>query len=163
MKLKIEIDPACDDEIIIRCCKADENVARIESLIERELRSAGEISLTLGGKEYFMPFDDILFFESSGERTAAHTAPDGMYYTGLRLYEIEKLVPHSFVRVSKSCIVNSAKVSSITRNIAGPSELAFMKSHKTAFASRMYYRDLAERIKETRLTPHISADKQEDI
>lgn len=155
MKIRIEIDPECDDEVIIRCRKADETAARLEMLIENELRSASEISLTSCGREYFMPFERILFFETCGDRTAAHTAPDGMYYSTLRLYELERLMPYTFVRVSKSCIVNSAEVESITRNIAGPSEITFRKSPKKAYASRMYYKDLAERIRETRLTPRV--------
>lgn len=153
MKLKIEIDPDGDEEIIIRCRTPDASVARLERLITDELGSAHEIMLTSGGREYYIPIDSVLFFETDSERTAAHTAPDGMLYTTMRLYELEKIVPHTFVRVSKSCIINSASVESITRNIAGPSEVRFAKSAKTAYVSRKYYKDLTDRIRETRLTP----------
>lgn len=153
MKLKIEIDPSADEEIIIRCKTPDESVVRLEKLITDELGSTHEIMLTSGGREYFVPISSILFFETDGERTAAHTAPDGMLYTSMRLYELEKIAPHSFVRVSKSCIINSASVESITKNIAGPSEVTFFKSAKTAYVSRKYYKELIDRIRETRLTP----------
>ena len=111
--------------------------------------AGGEICLHLEDEEFFVPYGETLFFETDGARTAAHTAK-AMYYTELRLCELADILPYSFIRVSKSCIVNSAAVSSITRNVTGSSEVRFRGGKKT-YVSRKFYKDLIERIRETRL------------
>ena len=100
-KVRIEIDPQCDEEIIVRCRNMSADVARIESLISS--LDSSEMELELGDKLHFVKVSSILFFETDGSKTAAHTA-DRMYYTDLKLYELEERLPNSFMRISKSCI-----------------------------------------------------------
>ena len=71
-----------------------------------------------------------------------------MYYSNYKLYELEQLLPRSFVRISKSCIINTAKVSAVNKNLAGASEVRFLKTHKKVFVSRMYYKIFKERLDE---------------
>ena len=150
VKIRIEISDDMSDEVIIRCKKMTDEVLRIRGAVETVMGGT-EMALKIGDAEYFVSTDDILFFETDDGKVASHTS-DRMYYTDDKLFELEKMLPPSFIRVSKSCIVNSAKVSSLTRNaLTGSAEVTFSLSRKKAYVSRMYYRSLRNLIYETRL------------
>lgn len=150
-RVRIEVDPSSDEEIVIKCRELTHDVLALKSEIESGARAGGEdISLTLGGREYFVSLKDVLFFESSDDRTAAHTG-DHMYYTGRRLFELTGTLPGYFMRVSKSCIVNLKLISSIHRDVAGVCEVCFSGSQKKIYVSRMYYKAFRERLIEVRL------------
>ncbi len=149
MKLRIEIDDALEDEIIIRSRSFNDEVRRLQNAIE-SVTGNSELVLTKGDDEYFLPISDILFFETADGRIAAHTANE-MYFSEEKLYKLEELLPRYFVRVSKSCILNSAKVDSLRKGLTGSAEAYFRGSFKKAYISRMYYKILKDTIYETRL------------
>ncbi len=148
MKIRIEQSELPQEEIIIKCGSGVDAQA-ICRAVEEALSQKDVLPLRLGGTECFVPARDILFFETSGDRTAAHTA-DAMYNTPKKLCELELMLPRTFVRVSKSCIVNSAHVNSVDRSFTGPSEVSFRGTRKKAYASRLYCKSLIDILKETR-------------
>ena len=103
--------------------------------------------LTLGDTEHYVSKKDILFFETYDGRIAAHTSENMFCYSGT-LQGVEKLLPHSFVRASKSCIVNAAEICALSKNFTGLGEVLFRKSTKKAFVSRGYYKELKQRVYE---------------
>ena len=150
MKLKIEISPDQDEEIIIRVKAADERLRRMQSVVSNVLDSPGVLALYDSGKEYFIPYEQILFFECGGGRVYAHTA--GAFYSCPQsLSELCGILPASFTRASKSCLINAAAVYSITRSPTGVGEVGFVSGGKKAYVSRMYYKSVKETIEETRL------------
>ena len=92
----------------------------------------------------------ILFFETADSVVAVHTATQ-IYETHLRLYELEKMLPGSFLRVSKSCIMNTGMIRSVRKNITGASEVEFTDSVKKAYVSRSYFKVLTDKLEEKRL------------
>lgn len=150
MKIRIEQSEDPKDEIVITC-GAGVDAERIKRAVADALNGGGAIPLRLGRTECFVPLRDLLFFETQGDGTAAHTA-DNMYNTALRLCEIELMLPRTFVKASRSCIVNTARISSVERNLTGPSEIEFSGTRKKTYVSRKYYKSLIEIIKETRLS-----------
>ena len=147
-KVRVEIDPECDEEIIIRCRNVSDEIARIESLVSSI--DPCEMELELGNDLYFVKTEQILFFETDGSKTAAHTV-DRMYYTDLKLYELEERLSKSFMRISKSCIINVNAVSSIHKEITGICEAFLRDTVKKVYVSRGYYKQFREKINETRL------------
>ncbi|MBQ8497268.1 MAG: LytTR family transcriptional regulator DNA-binding domain-containing protein [Clostridia bacterium] len=148
--MKIRIESAENDEIIIRCREPNEKIYALKLAIEDIMRGEYEIALTSGGTEYFIPKNDILFFESFDGKVYAHTK-DGMYTAPYKLFELETLMPVSFVRISKSAVANLNRVSSIRREVVGNGELAFRDSHKKVYFSRAYYKLLQYKMEEMRL------------
>lgn len=146
-KVRFEIDPDLDEEIIIRCKAMNEDIVQLEKLINEN--PSNEIELHLGGNDYFIALDRILFFETDGSKTAAHTK-DKMYYTDLKLYELEEKLPRRFMRISKSCVLNLKAVSSLRRELTGVCEAGFPDSVKKVFISRSYYKPFREKIAEIR-------------
>lgn len=150
MKLRIEISADADEEVVIRCRSMTGKACAIRDLVSKAIGAAAEMLLTIGDTEYYIPCADILFFETADGRVTAHTA-ERMYYTESKLYELDQLLPRSFVRVSKSCIINSERVCAIDKSLTGASEAFFKKTHKRVYVSRMYLKDLKRIIEETRL------------
>jgi DNA-binding LytR/AlgR family response regulator len=151
MKLRIEISDECTaDEVIVRCKEKDETVNRLEAAFWEIVKRETHLALFDGSAEHYVPMRDILFFESNGKTTTAHTA-DSSYSSDMRLCKLEKILDRSFFRVSKFCIVNTSKISSISKSIPGSGEACFFVSKKKVYVSRTYYKALKDFIYETRI------------
>ena len=103
-----------------------------------------------GDKEYYLLLTEILFLETTENQVAVHSK-NQIFYTRLKLYELEELLPSSFMRVSKSSIINTEKIRSIKKNITGASEVEFEESHKSAYVSRSYLKPFLSRMEERQL------------
>jgi DNA-binding LytR/AlgR family response regulator len=151
MKIKIEIDEAlAEEEIVIRCRSLNEDVISIQKRITDAVNSRMQLEVSRGDKEYYLLIDEILFFETDVSGVVVHTATQ-MYEIRHKLYELEDLLPGNFIRVSKSSILNSAKVRAIHKNITGASEVEFVGSNKKVFVSRNYFKVLMAKLEEKRL------------
>ena len=146
MKILIQVDEELTEEcIIIKCQRLDENVIKLQSLLAEHTNSDRNILLHKDEKSYYMPLEKILFFETENKQIWAHTVNE-MYETDYKLYELEELLPGSFMRVSKSTIVNLNHIYSITKNITASSVVEFHGTHKQIYVSRNYYKALVERL-----------------
>jgi DNA-binding LytR/AlgR family response regulator len=146
VKLRIEIsDGLPEDEVIIRCGRVDETVQKLHAYILGV--SAPKISFYKGTQEYYLHLSDILFFETGDDQVHAHSASDA-FTVKHRLYELEKMLPRTFVRAAKGTIVNTAHIYSINHNLTSPSQVKFTGTHKQIFVSRYYYNSLKERMNE---------------
>ena len=148
MKIRTEISDS--EEIIIRCRERNDRIRSLEAAIEETLRGENEISLFSDGTEFFVPKISILYFESSGGKVYAHTR-DRIYTAPHKLFELEGILPSSFVRVSKSAIANIAEISYLRREIVGNGEMGFRGCEKKVYFSRAYYKLLQYKIEEMRL------------
>lgn len=151
MKINIDVDDSLEqDSITIHCREITEEILELQrSLVDRK-SSQMKISAYQDDTEYFLELKSIIFMESQGNYILIHTAKD-IYKTRQKLYELEELLPRDFIRVSKSSIVNTLKISAIRKNITGASEISFAGSNKSAFASRNYIKALIDIMEEKRL------------
>jgi len=148
MNIRIEISPdAAEDEVIIRCRQITGQIQKIQKLIADESAAIPQLTFLKENKEYYFPLKNITFFETNENNVYAHTRND-VYRIRLRLYELEELLPRTFVRISKSTIVNVEQILTINRNLASASLIQFYKSHKQVYVSRRYYKNLSERLTE---------------
>ena len=149
MKLRIETSSE-EEEVVLRVPAVTPDVRHLHRVLSDALQGKADIALKDGETEAFVPINDLLFFEVEDGRVRAHTA-DRMYRCDSRLYELESMLPASFARAGKSCLVNTAHIISITRSLTGVSEVRFRGSNKMIFASRMYYKLIRAKSEETRL------------
>ncbi len=146
MKLRIEVQPGLEEnEILIRCAEADENVRRIQQCILDDVQSAPRIVFYKQSREYYFPLTEILFFETEGDTVYAHTAEDS-YKIRHRLYELMRVLPRNFVRASKSSILNTDRIHAITRNLTSSSLVEFPGTHKHVYVSRRYFAALRDQL-----------------
>ena len=146
VKLRIEISDACvEDEVIIRCSGVNEEVQKLQAYIQS--LATPKLTFYKGNQEYYLTLEEILFFETEGEQVYAHTGKDA-FRVRYRLYELETMIPHVFVRAAKGTIVNAARIYAIHRNLTASSQIQFVGSHKHVYVSRHYYKALKERMQE---------------
>lgn len=147
MKVTIQLDPnSKEEEVIIRCRELTPEIAQLQKSISEH---GGRINLTFfkDGAEYFFPIDNILFFETGDRSVDAHTVSD-IFQIKYKLYELEELLPRTFIRVSKSTILNTSRIYSIDKNITSSSVVSFEGTHKQIYVSRSYFKALKQRLDE---------------
>lgn len=140
MRIKIEIDKNIQEtELVIRTFEQNEQVDKLYRNILEKMEN-NKIPLFKGATEFYMVFSEILFFETDERNINAHTKSE-LYETKLRLYELEKMVPQNFMRISKSTIVNLDKVYALTHALTG-NLIEFHDSYKQVYVSRRYFKDV---------------------
>lgn len=153
MKIRVDIDDSLnknDEEVVIRCKTLSEEVLMLQKQLSEIVSSKLKLEVFKADSVLYLKLDEILFLETADTYLAVHTAKD-IYSAKQRLYELEELLPSSFVRISKSAIVNISNIRSIRRNITGPSEIEFEGTIKKAYASRNYLKQLMNRLEEKRI------------
>lgn len=150
MKIRIETDENLkENEVVIRCRSIDEEVLAVEKAVMQSNANAG-IIFYKENYEYYFPVNNILFFETSQGWVDAHTE-NNIFKVKYKLYELEQILPHDFIRISKSAIVNIKRIYSLERNITSAACIKFTNTHKQIFASRNYYKNLKKRLEERRM------------
>lgn len=145
MKIKVEINPDMDeDEILITASQMSEHVIAAVNYLKEQSSKTSILTLTNQDQEYFIPCHRILFFETQEDVVVAHMDQQALE-TKYRLYELESLLPKSFVRISKSAIVNIDHIYSIERNIS-TSCVFFDHSDKVVYVSRRYFQPLKQKL-----------------
>ena len=150
MKIKVEVRPELEEEeIVIHCKKINPFVEKVQEELFNLTKTSINLSFFKEDMQYFLSLEDILFFETSDNKVQAHTK-DNIYQMKYRLYELEELLPHSFIRISKSAIANVDKIYSISHSLTSPNSIQFYESHKQVYVSRFYFKDLKNRLEERR-------------
>lgn len=151
MKVRIEMtDNSTEEEVVIRCASLSEEVLAIQKAVTEITTAKSRFVLYRDDTEYYLPLEKILFFETEEREINAHTA-DQVYRTRYKLYELEELLPGYFMRASKSAILNTKQIYSITHNLSN-CIVQFQDSHKQVYVSRYYYKPLRARLEEKRGT-----------
>lgn len=148
MKIKIEFEENLqEEEIIIRCNSLTEKIQKIQKTLSEVENTKEKMILFKNETEYYLNLEDILFFETGLHGIEAHTI-DNIFQCKFKLYELEEILPGSFMRISKSAILNTNKVYAINRNLTASSVIEFKNTHKQVYVSRNYYKPLKNKLEE---------------
>ena len=159
MKVIVNVDENCiEEQVIINCHELNENIINIQKTISAMENQSLKIELKQGEKEFYIDVGEILFFETDNNQVMAHTANE-IFLTGSKLYELEKILPWYFSRISKSAILNVKKVYAITRNLTASSLIEFEGTPKHVYVSRAYYKPLKEKLEEEALNKKLEEEK----
>ncbi|AQR98066.1 LytTR family DNA-binding domain-containing protein [Clostridium saccharoperbutylacetonicum] len=150
MKIRIEVDNKIEEnEVIIKCNELNEEVKNIQVVLGDMLSSNKSLTFYKGETEYYLSLEEVLFFETEESGICAHTT-ENIYNVKYKLYELEELLPGYFMRVSKSTILNTNHIHSITRSLSSASKVEFQNTHKQVYVSRYYYKPLKIKLLEKR-------------
>ncbi|GKU27454.1 LytTR family DNA-binding domain-containing protein [Clostridium folliculivorans] len=150
MRIRIEIDNKIEEnEVIIKCNQLSEEIKNIQIALDEILSQNKKIIFYRGETEYYLSLEEILFFETEESSICAHTI-DNIYNVRYKLYELEEFLPGYFMRVSKSTILNTNHIYSITKSISSSSKVEFQNTHKQVYVSRYYYKPLKIKLLEKR-------------
>jgi DNA-binding LytR/AlgR family response regulator len=135
LKLLIEQSLDCKEtEIKITCGLMDE---RLKRLIEQIRLFSFSVSGEKDGVTLPIALEEIYYFDSVDNKTFLYTAKE-VYRCDKKLYELEtQLMDTTFVRISKSCIINITSVSSVRAQFSGRLE-ATLKNNEKAIISKHY-------------------------
>ena len=151
MKVKIESEEGLpEDEVIIRCARLDDSIVSLQNYILKQSNGKRCLPLKIDETEFYVPLEEIYFFETEGRELRVHTA-EKFFYCSYKLYELEELLPGNFMRVSKSTIANLDFIYSVTRNLTASSVLEFSGTNKRVMLSRAYFKVVTERLKARKL------------
>lgn len=152
MKIRIELEPELsEDEVIIRASSITPEITRLENLIGESVRGNQAVEFYKGDSRVYINLEEILFFETTDDGISAHSADD-CFEVKYKLYELENMLPMSFMRVSKSTIINTREIFSIERNLYASSEVSFRNTFKKVFVSRHYYKALVTKLNDERFS-----------
>lgn len=136
MKITIENPlPGQEEEIVIRAENLSPKILELLQLLKTD-----EEKLTgyyTDGSMGLLDPDDVYYFESVDNKVFAY-GEQNVAELKLRLYEIEHQFPNAgFVRISKSMILNLAKVSRFRPSVSGRFE-AILQNGEKVMISRQY-------------------------
>lgn len=151
MRYRIEIDNNLnDDEVVIKCNESNKDIRHeIEKLNIIDNSNNSKLKCYDNDKEYYLSTNDILFLETNDNHIDVHTLTN-IYSLKNKLYELEESLPNNFIRSSKSSIVNINHIYSIVKNITSYSIIEFKNSHKKVYVSRLYFKELSNKLREGR-------------
>lgn len=118
----------------------------IQEIISFVKSRQGQLSATRDGKRFEVTVVDLFYAESVDERLFLYTASDS-YEIRMKLYELEDLLKNkSFLRISKSMIVNLMKITSVRPALNGRFS-AVLKNGEEIIISRKYVPALKQVLK----------------
>ncbi|MEK3883380.1 LytTR family DNA-binding domain-containing protein [Paenibacillus sp. PL2-23] len=143
--MKLIIDQSLEHEnveITIKCGMIDE---QLERLIAQIRLYSFSITGKKEGSSYLIRLEDVYYFESTDNKTFIYVEKD-VYECGYKLYELENHFANShFLRISKSCILNVAKLESVRALLNGKFEAQLFNKEKLVI-NRHYVQALKEKI-----------------
>ncbi len=144
MKLETRKIPENEPETVeIRYHWITDEIQEIVSFVKSR---QGQLSAARDGKRFEVPVVDLFYAESVDERVFLYTASDS-YEIRMKLYELEDLLENkSFLRISKSMIVNLMKISSVRPALNGRFS-AVLKNGEEIIISRKYVPALKQILK----------------
>lgn len=126
--------------------KEDKEIQELARYLEMERFRHGILICQKGKDICRLHMRAIYYIESVQEIQHIHTEKE-VYTTKQRLYSLEKELPESFVRISKSVILNMEKVKEY-RPVMGGMMTAEFSNGEIVYISRKYLKELRNKIKE---------------
>jgi DNA-binding LytR/AlgR family response regulator len=130
---------------VIYLNKMTKTIAEIISMLEKEGTDSLTLVATKEKKTYFIKPEEISLVRSEGREIVCYDMLKNKYVLDKPLYELESILDHHFVRVSKSTIVNIRQINHVEASLNGTMELV-MKNGITDYISRSYRKVFKERL-----------------
>lgn len=146
MKVQIlKIQPGEEERADLHVGEVSPQIQRLADYIGREEYLETVLSCRLGERTFRVSSRAVSFLEALEGRVYVH-AGNQIFENSRRLYELERMLPPSFVRISKSGILNLDQVKSYSPLPNGLMR-ADMKNGEEVYISRKYLREIRDRRK----------------
>ncbi|KYH30611.1 putative HTH-type transcriptional regulator [Clostridium tepidiprofundi DSM 19306] len=136
MKVEIVVKPELKDTHIV--IYTNEITNEIQGIVDSLSNSQNRILTGIKDKKIFLLEDEEIYcFYSENQKVYAKTTK-GKLWIKQKLYELENIYDGtSFIRISKSCIVNIDKIKNLDISYVGTIEIVF-KNGEREYVSRRY-------------------------
>ena len=146
MKVECKINADCQEPCaVLHIKKMTPLIAEIIKLLEKEDSVQGSLIADKDGKTYFLEPDSLELIRTEGREIVCYDKLKNRYILARPLYELENILGNSFIRVSKSAIVNIYRISHVSAAFNGTMELV-MKNGVEDYISRSFRKSFKERL-----------------
>ncbi len=111
-------------------------------------REVHSISVKSGDKILFVAFNDISYFQAEEKYVFLHTTDGKQHITNYTISNLEEKLPDSFVRISRSSIVNSLKIKALERHFNGKYLVTLHDSRHSKLETGVSFHDNLKRLME---------------
>ena len=140
MKVTTIIDPAGEEEVILRLRRPGELSKKIEQLV------MGETEELMGFQEdkaVVLDYEDVCRFTVEKDKTYA-SCMGTVYWVKRRLYQIEQQAPSGFIKINQSCLANVHQIARFEAAFSGALRVVF-KNGDVDYVSRRNMKQVKER------------------
>ena len=143
MKIEINVDDKTEETCISISCKGLtpelQRMLAMMRILEKKLAAMRD------GETFLLDVSEIIYVEAIDRKTFVYTK-DGVYESGLRLYELEQQLEEcGFCRVSKSCLVQLRAVKSLKNDINRRIRVT-LDNGEVIIASRQYAEEIKKKL-----------------
>ena len=143
MKFKLIIDKTKDEEIIATVHRRSALTDRIEELIRSDA-GMNSIPAFTEDEMKLLPFSDIACITVLSGKTWAIDSKNRRYRLKYRLYELEALLPTSFIRINKSSLANEKQLERFAVTFSGGVDAVFRCGYRE-YVSRRCFAEIKRR------------------
>lgn len=137
MKFKLIIDKEKDEEVVATVHARTALIDEIEALISKHAGTDRIPGYTEDDIK-MLAFSEIQCITVSGGKTYAIDAKNRRYRLKQRLYELEQLLPPTFIRINKSAIANERALDRFAVTYAGSVDAVFKCGYREYVSRRCF-------------------------
>jgi two-component system LytT family response regulator len=106
------------------------------------------ISVKSGDKILIITFSEIAYFQADEKYVFLNTIDGRQFITNYTISNLDEKLPDSFIRISRSCIVNSLKIAALERHFNGKYLVSIHDSKHSKIETGVAYHDNLRRLME---------------
>lgn len=137
MKFKMIIDQTKDEEIVATVHAPSDLTEKIQQLIS-EYTGTDRVAAWLEDDIQMLPFSEIVCITVLEGKTLAVDRNGKKYRLKQRLYELEAVLPPSFIRINKSAIANEQQIERFAANFSGAVDAVFRGGYREYVSRRCF-------------------------
>lgn len=141
MKFRLIIDRNHDEEIVATVKEKTSLIDYIQVLIEED---GNELIGYLNNQVLKLNINEIECIYTQDNKTYCVYSNSNVYQIKKRLYEVEKVLPPTFIRINKSGIANSKKIKRFVTTITGSVNIEFTSGYSD-YVSRRCFAEIKRR------------------
>lgn len=137
MKFTMIIDKTKDEEIVATVHAPSELTEKIRQLVQ-EYTGTDRVAAWLEEDIKMLSFSQIACITVLGGKTVAIDSNGTHYRLKQRLYELESILPPSFIRINKSAIANEQQIERFSANFSGAVDAVFRGGYREYVSRRCF-------------------------
>jgi two-component system, LytTR family, response regulator len=106
------------------------------------------ISVKSGDKILIITFQEISHFQADEKYVFLNTLDGRQFITNYTISNLDEKLPDSFIRISRSCIINSLKITALERHFNGKYLISMQDSKQSKVETGVAYHDNLKRLME---------------
>lgn len=143
MKFKLIIDESKDEEVVATVHERSPLTDQIEQLVMQHT-GTDRIAAYTGDVVKMLAFADIECITILEGKTYAIDSHNKRYRLKQRLYELEEMLPSSFIRINKSTLANENRLERFSASFSGAVDAVFNCGY-TEYVSRRCFAEIKRR------------------